>query len=288
MSKLWLVPVAVVGVAVAATGSLAAADIANSETTEAPVSFEGVEAIELDLGAGGAILTGASDTGDTVTGTRTERSGVRKPIVTESMDGSTLHLRTRCPGWIAIRCDVRYELAVPPGVPVTGSASGGGLDLRSLAGDVDVSSSGGGIDTTGTTGALTLDSSGGGIDVTDATGPVTATSSGGGITVTGSSGALTLDSSGGGVTVLQSTSAEVVADASGGGITVRLTRSPTSVDLDSSGGGVTLTVPDDGQAYAVDASASGGDTEVEVDTAEDSSHHIKARSSGGGVTIAHG
>ena len=257
MGKLWLLPVAVVGAAVAATGSVAAADIASSETAEAPVSFEGVEAVELDLGAGGAILTGADGTGGgsrvgAVTGTRIERWGLRKPTVTEWMDGSTLHLKTRCPGWISIRCDVRYELTVPPDVPVTGSASGGGLDLRGLAGEVDVSSSGGGI------------------------------------TVTGSSGALRLDSSGGGVTVAESTSAEVVADASGGGVTVRLTRSPTMVDLDSSGGGVTLTVPDDGQAYAVDASASGGDTKVEVDTGEDSDHHIKARSSGGGVTVAYG
>ena len=290
MSKLWLIPVALVGVAVAATGSAAAADLSNSETTEAAVSFSGIEAIELDLGAGGAALTGAdgSGQGGDVTGTRTERSGLRQPTVTEWMDGSTLHLKSRCPGWIAIRCDVRYELTVPAGVPVTGSASGGGLILRQLDGDVDVSSSGGGIDATGTTGSLTLDSSGGGIHVTDAAGPVTADSSGGGIDVTSASGALTLDASGGGITVVESTSAEVAAGSSGGGVTVRLTRSPTSVDLDSSGGGLTLTVPDDGQAYAVDASASGGDTKVDVDTAQDSSHRIKARSSGGGVTVAYG
>lgn len=294
MGKLWLIPVAVVGVAVAATGSAAAADLMNSETTQAPVSFQGVEAIELDLGAGGAVLTGAegassdAGSGGEVTGTRTERSGLRKPTVTEWMDGSTLHLKSRCPGWVSIRCDVHYELTIPAGVRLTGSASGGGLDLRSLAGEVDVSSSGGGIDATGTTGPLTLDSSGGGIEVTDATGPAALHSSGGGINVTRSSGALALDASGGGVTVTESTSSEVVADSSGGGVTVRLTRSPTSIDLDSSGGGVTLTVPDDGQAYAVDASASGGDTKVDVDTAEDSGHRIKARSSGGGVTIAYG
>ncbi len=293
MGKLWLIPVAVVGVAVAATGSAAAADLMSSETTQSPVSFDGVEAIELDLGAGSAVLTGTSTdggtgSGGTVAGIRTDRSGLREPTVTEWVDGSTLHLKSRCPGWVSIRCDVHYELTVPAGVRVTGSASGGGLDLRSLAGDVDVSSSGGGIDATGTTGSLTLDSSGGGIEVTDATGPAALHSSGGGIDVTRASGALTLDSSGGGVTVIESTSAEVVAESSGGGVTVRLTRSPTSIDLDSSGGGVTLSVPDDGQAYAVDASASGGDTKVEVDTAGDSGHHIKARSSGGGVTIVYG
>jgi len=270
MSKLWLLPVAVVGVAVAATGSVAVADLAASETTEEPVSFTGVEAVELDLDAGGAVLTGDAGSGDDVTGTRTERWGLREPTVTEWMEGSTLHLETRCPGWVSIRCDVHYELTVPAGVRLTGSASGGGLELRALAGEVDVSASGGGIDATDATGPLVLTSSGGGIDVMRASGP------------------LRLDSSGGGVSVVESSSRNVVANSSGGGVTVRLTRSPTSVDLDSSGGGVTLTVPDDGQAYAVDASSSGGDTTVKVDASQDSDHHIKARSSGGGVTVAYG
>lgn len=271
MTKLWLVPVAVIGVAVAAGGSTALAEAMNHEQTRTDVSFAGVEAIELDLGAGGAVLTGApgaeGPTSGTVTGTRVDDRGLTEPKVTEWMDGSTLHLTSRCGSWVSFRCGVHYELTVPAGVRITGSSSGGGLDLRSLAGDVDVSASGGGIDATDTTGPLTLDSSGGGIDITGATGP------------------LTLDSSGGGIDIVESASGSVVATASGGGVSVDLTRSPTVVDLDSSGGGVTLTVPDDGEAYAVDASSSGGDTEVTVDTDQQSDRHVKARSSGGGVTI---
>jgi hypothetical protein len=48
---------------------------------------------------------------------------------------------------------------------------------------------------------------------------------------------------------------------------------------------VTIELPPGPVAYAVDAESSGGGRRVDVKTDPDSANHIRARSSGGGVTI---
>lgn len=233
------------------------------------IGFDTVDAIVLDLGGGGVELRAANGPGSGVTGTRTVDTGLRSPSFEERLEGTTLHLVSRCPTFSGFHCGVHYALTVPAGVRVNGGSSGGGIDLFGLSGDVNVSSSGGGIDASGTTGALTLDSSGGGIDVT------------------GSSGPLDLSSSGGGVQVNASRSATVRADSSGGGVTLQFDAPPTNVDARSSGGGVRVVVPVGDEAYAVDASSSGGGTHNDVNTNQTSSRHLRVSSSGGGVTIGY-
>jgi DNA-binding NarL/FixJ family response regulator len=180
---------------------------------------------------------------------------------------TTLKLHTECSSFIGANCSVSYELAVPEGVTVTGSSSGGGIRTEAITGSQTMSSSGGGITVDKPSGEVKVDSSGGGITVTEPSGDVSANSSGGGIRIVGSR------------------SNRVVADSSGGGIDVDFDSPPTQVDVSSSGGGITVRLPPGETSYAVDASSSGGGTDVEVRTDPASANRVKARSSGGGVTV---
>jgi hypothetical protein len=221
--------------------------VAHGRTTS-PVSFPaGVTRLQIDTDAGHIELRGTD--GDTVTGERVVDRGLGEPRFSERVDGDTLVIRADCPWYANHNCGVEYTLDVPASVAV------------------DASSSGSGIETSGLLGPQTLDSSGGGITVVDP------------------AGALDVDSSGGGITVRGARSAEVVADSSGGGVRVSFAEPPSAVDVDSSGGGVTVELPPGPVAYAVDAESSGGGRRVDVKTDPDSDSRIRARSSGGGVTI---
>jgi hypothetical protein len=87
------------------------------------------------------------------------------------------------------------------------------------------------------------------------------------------------------VTVLDGRSTTVDASSSGGGVRVELVVAPEEVDVEASGGGVTVVFPRTEDSYAVDAGASGGSTQVEVRTDPLADRRIRARSSGGGVTV---
>ncbi len=228
------------------------------------VAFDGKLATIRVEGSAGVTLLGGD--GAAVGGERVVVRGLRRPTVSERVEGDTLVLRADCPNFGGPWCSVRYELTVPRGA------------------DIEVDTSGGGVRVEGVDGALELESSGGGITVVDAAGPIDADSSGGGITITGARGAVTASSSGGGVQLLDSRSPTVAAASSGGGVRLEFVDAPDVVDASSSGGGVTVRLPG-GVAYAVDASSSGGGTRVDVATDPTSSHRITVRSSGGGVTV---
>ena len=278
----------IVGVLVAAAtisyGCLTLLTVMSRDRAEAPVSFAGVKAIQLDLGAGSVTLIGG-DSPD-ATGTRTIVRSVARPRVSERVgsDG-TLHISTHCPWFASFNCSASYQLTVPPGVVVSGSSSGGSLTFRQIDGDIHVSSSGGGVRGTDLTGDIDFNSSGGGITVTRSTGSLKLDSSGGGITVERSSGKVRASSSGGGIQLRASTSADVDLSSSGGGIRATFSQAPRKVRISSSGGGVRLTVPRNETLYAVDVSSSGGSTSVKVRTDPASANTVWLRSSGGSVAI---
>jgi hypothetical protein len=235
-------------VATIAWGCYQLVSLVAHERTTSPVSFPaGVTRLQIDTDAGHIELRGTDAA--TITGERVVDRGLGEPRFSERVDGDTLVIRADCPWWTNHNCGVAYTLAVPASVAVDASSSGSGIETAGLLGD------------------QTLDSSGGGITVVDP------------------AGALDVDSSGGGITVRGARSAQVQADSSGGGVRVSFAAPPSSVDVESSGGGVTIELPPGPVAYAVDAESSGGGRRVDVKTDPDSANRIRARSSGGGVTI---
>jgi hypothetical protein len=241
-------------------------DLMAHERTRTPLSFPpGVSHIRVDQD-GGSLQVTATD-GDTVTGERRVDRGLRAAHWSEEVQGDTLVLRGRCPSFVNTRCGVASDLAVPAGTSVTADASGGGITVRGVTGELTLDSSGGGITLEGTSGAATLDASGGGIRLAGVSGPVDAMSSGGGVSGADLRGCC------------------VSASSSGGGVRLSFASAPRQVTAHSSGGGVTIEVPKDPTSYQVTARSSSGQPKVGVRTDPDSAHTIDARSTGGGVTV---
>jgi hypothetical protein len=245
--RAWQVAGVGLAVIVVAWGAWSVASLLGRDVRiERHVVDEQISALEVH--ASGTIRVVAG-TGDRVVVTERIESSLTAPRRSEELVDGRLVLRSSCPPAISTFCSVSYTVEVPPAT------------------------------------ALLLRSSGGGIRVDGIDGLVDAHSSGGGVRVRGGSGALRLSSSGGGVTVLGGRSTTIDASSSGGGVRLELAVAPDDVSADSSGGGVTVEIPRTDAVYAVDASASGGSTRVEVRTDPLGERRIRARSSGGGVTV---
>ncbi len=270
MKRILLVAASIVALASLAFATLSVVSLMAHERTRQRLAFPpGITELRIHLDAGGVILIG-SDT-NTISGERVVDRGLRHPSYQEvRIDKDTLQLQSGCPDFMSLRCGVHYELTVPRGMRVVGTSSGGSIELEDLQGRVTLSSSGGGISANGTSGELWLSSSGGAIRVEDA------------------AGQLQLDSSGGGITVVRSRASEVSASSSGGGVRLDFSQPPRLVDASSSGGGVRVSLPRIEAGYDVDADASGGDTEVDVELDTRSKYRIRASSSGGGVNVSYG
>jgi hypothetical protein len=258
----------ILGLVPAVYGAFIASDLLARSTTILQVSVlpadEPIREINLDLGCGSISLV-AWDEVD-VSGERTVKRGQRKPTFSEKLDKGILRLTTKCPIG-SVFASVDYDLRVPRNVTITGSLSGGSFDAAGVEGD------------------MTLDSSGGSIAVSDTKGAIDLKSSGGSVSSERSTGNLKLDSDGGSVDARDASGDTLKADSSGGSVSVMFTEPPTKVDASSGGGSVTVVVPKDDTGYKVDASSSGGNSDVTVSTDPDSSSTIKAKSSGGDVSV---
>ena len=244
----WLLPGSALAVATIGWGSLNVVDLLAHERHDLHVEYpEPIRSIDIDTDKGSVHVIGTNDR--TVTLDAKVSEGLRAGSHSERVEGDRLVVRATCGNVLATWCGVDYTIRVPAETDVVADASGSGIDVSGVTGDVDLSSSGGGVH------------------------------------VVGAGGTLTLHSSGGGVTAEQLTSDTVDASSSGGGVRLRFTEPPRSVKASSSGGGVTVEVPDTPDAYRVDASSSGGGVNTEVRTDPDSPNVIDASSSGGGVTI---
>jgi DUF4097 and DUF4098 domain-containing protein YvlB len=252
-----------------AGGAFSLASFAARKTTVKNVSFKDAKTIRLDSSSGSVSIRGGD--GPSVTGSRKVVRSFTKPSVRETVsEDGVLLLRTRCGGFLAVNCEVNYTLNAPKGVRIEGQTSGGSIKLIEVVGDVDVKSSAGGITAQKMGGALKLDSSAGSVRVEGASGP------------------LDLSSSAGGVTVIGATSETVKADSSAGSVNITFVRAPMTVDAESSAGGVKIVVPEDSEAYRVDASTSAGDSTIEIKTDPKSKRAIKVRSSAGNVSVKYG
>lgn len=226
--------------------SLASNTLATTTTTS--VAYDGVDRVELDLGASGDVEIVGADV-DGVELERTVRSLLGGTRVSEDQQGATLRLASDCRMQvISLGCSVTYRLTVPHDVALAGSASNGGLDIAAVAGTVDLSTSNGDITLAGGEQAVTLRTSNGRIDVRDTR-----------------SGHLELTSSNGDVW------AEVVT-------------APDTLVARTSNGRIDVVLPDEGP-YAVEANTSNGRTDVQVPTDPTASSVIEARTSNGSISV---
>jgi hypothetical protein len=244
----WLVPGSVFAVASLGWGTASVADVLAHERHDLHVVYtQPIHVIDIDTDKGSIHIIGTND--PTVTLDAKISEGLRSGSHSEQVQGDRLVIRAGCPVLFSTWCGVDYTLRVPATSSIVGRASGSGITVDNVTGDVDVSSSGGGVH------------------------------------LEGGAGKLTLGSSGGGVTADGLTSDVVQASSSGGGVHLQFVDPPTSVRASSSGGGVTVEVPNTPDAYHVEASSSGGGVSTSVKTDPSSNRVIVASSSGGGVTV---
>lgn len=226
--------------------SLASNTLATTTTTTA--AFDGVERIELDLGASGDVEVVGADT-DRVEVERTVRSLFGGTRVEQTRQDETLRLASGCRMRVfSIGCSASYRLTVPHEMALAGSASNGALDVSGVEGTVDMSTSNGDIGFVGGEQAVTLVTSNGRIEV-DATG-----------------------------------AADIEVTTSNGDVWVASDRPPSSLVARTSNGRIDVLLPE-GVDYAVDVSTSNGRTDVEVPTDPAAPSRVSARTSNGDISV---
>ncbi|WP_167538299.1 DUF4097 family beta strand repeat-containing protein [Streptomyces albofaciens] len=243
-----LAAAALVTLAVVATGCELTEKVTESEQT---YTVDG-KATKLDVATpGGDIKVVADDTADgRVEVTERIEYGKKKPDTQHSLKDGALKLTADDCGRSAGRCNVDYEVRVPPSVAVTLRTDGGNIDVTGITGTVGTRTGGGNIGLRQTAGALSAETSGGDINISDAKG------------------------------------GQVTAHTDGGAIDARFTAVPDRVTADSSGGDVSVRLPQG--RYAVDATTDGGTRRVTGGTDSAAPHKIKVHSDGGDVEVVAG
>ncbi|MBW7997898.1 MAG: DUF4097 domain-containing protein [Candidatus Glassbacteria bacterium] len=155
--------------------------------------------------------------------------------------------------------------------------SGGGIDLRNLAGELQARTSGGKITCDGIDGALAVHTSGGSISCANISGSLDARTSGGGISLASVDGPFTGKTSGGSINAERITG-DGSLQTSGGKI--HLQDSNGRIDLHTSGGGITA----EHHEGSITATTSGGGIKVEFVTPPTGDSELKT--SGGGITFS--
>jgi hypothetical protein len=241
---------ALLGLFLVAGGTRALLDLAARKTTEEVRNYTGIRSLEID-DASDVRLTNAPAGSPLQVRTRVTEGLTSPSRAVERRPGGTLELSSSCSFVFGDSCEVDYEIAVPAGTAVRVDASGGDVVAEDLSSTV----------------SIRLDASGGDISAVDVSTPE-----------------LRLSSSGGDVDASGVRAGAVDADSSGGDVSLSLRTAPDRLEAASSGGDVELVLPD--ETYRIDASSSGGDVDDrDVRTDPSSPRTIRARSSGGDVTI---
>ena len=176
------------------------------------------------------------------------RYGMGRPELVEQSTSTGVRLDVDCHALLATRCDVDYEVQVPPGFEVV---------IGGTAGDVTAN---------GLTGPLTVDRESGDIAVFDVSGPLDLHSSTGEITG-------------------ESVRSEVVRTTSTtGDVRLDLQVAPRTLAVESTTGEMDLAVPGD-VAYRVDARTGSGEERVLVPVDSASPRTISASGETGDLTL---
>jgi DUF4097 and DUF4098 domain-containing protein YvlB len=170
---------------------------------------------------------------------------------------------------------VNFTVSVPSNFNIDLNTGGGGIDLRSIEGEVKGYTSGGGISAEEITGSLTVRTSGGGIELREINGPANARTSGGGITLEEINGLVEARTSGGGVQAYN-LNGDASLHTSGGSITAEGHKGVLKAR--TSGGGIKIT----GLTGRAMAKTSGGS--ITFSLVEPPTGDCEMRTSAGSIT----
>ncbi len=132
---------ATLGAATAITGI----DALLNKAERHAVSLPGpIDRVELDVSGGSVTIV--STTGPTITIEIVRHGGLRGPQHTESLDGTTLDIRSSCRRLLTFTCGIDYIIHVPAPVDIVARGSGTSYNMTDTAGDVDLSLNGGDAD----------------------------------------------------------------------------------------------------------------------------------------------
>jgi hypothetical protein len=216
-----------------------------------PLAFPaGVRRVVVSVDTGRVTVRGHD--GTDVTGTRFRSIGLRRPEVSERVDGDTLRIEAQCDAsFLAPWCGTSYELDVPRDV------------------------------------SLDLDSASGQVIVEGVTGDVRARSSAGRVRVDDVAGKLDLRSSAGRIEGSRLRSPSVNAQTSAGAVDLGFVAAPRAVTARSAAGHVRVEVPRTGDLYRVDAQSSVEEADIGVETSSTSDRVLMLSSSTGSVEVAY-
>jgi hypothetical protein len=202
--------------------------------------------IDLQVGAGSITLSPGK--GKRTTVTRRLEWSRKRPGVTQSWTGTTLHIAATCPD--QGQCAVNYTITLPVAVAVQAHTGAGNVTISRLASDISV------------------------------------TDNAGNVRLAGVSGAVRVTSQAGNVTGIRLRSGSASVRGQAGKISLRFTVVPGTVSAITAAGPVLLTVPSAGDAgYHVAAHTNAGQRHVSVHLNSRSRHSLVARTNAGNVTV---
>jgi Putative adhesin len=176
------------------------------------------------------------------------RHGLGEPEIMQESTPAGIRLGARCGEFLAVRCDVRHEVQVPPAFEVL---------IDGVDGDVTASR---------LSGPLTVDRLTGDITAVDLSGP------------------LDLRTSAGEITGEALRAEELMATSDTGDVRLELVVPPRSVEVTTASGEVDLAVPAD-TTYRVDASTDSGEERVLVPLDSTSTRTLRVDGDTGDVTV---
>jgi hypothetical protein len=233
-------------VVVIAAGGLALLAQATSRRQTSSETYTDISRIELDLANASIRITGG---GDRVVVDQRVTSGWLGTTVRHEVSGDTLRLVMRCPLFIGINCRAEFDLQVPGDTELTGRTANGRIEIGDVDGNVDIGTSNGAVELTRLSGTLRANTSNGAIRASDL-------------------GSLDVD--------FRTSNGRIEVDAS---------QPPDRIVARTSNGRIEIALPSEAPPYAVDASTSNGNTQLDIRTDPASAHRIEARTSNGSITI---
>lgn len=207
----------------------------------------GITRIDLDVSAGNITLSPGKGKGKRVTVTRRLEWSRKRPGVTQTWTGTTLHITATCPD--QGQCAVNYTITVPIAVAVQARTGAGNVTISRLAS------------------------------------AVTVTDNAGHVRLAGVAGAVRVTSRAGDVTGVRLRSGSVSVRGTAGNISLRFTVVPGTVSAITQAGPVLLEVPAGQSGYRVAAHTQAGQRHVSVALNSRSPHSLVARTNAGNVTV---
>lgn len=265
MRKLLVVVAGLVAAVTLATGAYALVDLLALEHHGRTYEMDPAGTVHLDVDGGGTVRV-VGDGGHAIRVETRWREGISAPSISVRRVGDRVTVRTRCPQFLNLVCQVSATVHVPRGTLVTGGGDST-IQVIDVAGRVD------------------LVSDNGSIRVEGADGGVRARSSNGAIVVADSSGAVSVSTDNGTITTERLRASTVVALSSNGRILIDVAEPADSVLARTDNGSITVLVPDDEAAYATSTSSENGSVDELIRTDPSAERSIEARASNGSVSV---